>query len=39
VKYVRTETAARVEAKALAKPKRRVFLRDIDTGKWADISN
>lgn len=39
VKYVTTETAARAEAQALAKAKGRIFLRNIDTRKWADISD
>ena len=39
VKYLTTEAEARAEARALVKPKHRIFLRDIDTGKWEDISN
>ena len=33
------EAAARAQAKAIVKPRQKIFLRDIDTGKWSEISN
>jgi hypothetical protein len=39
VKYVRDRSAAVAEAKALVVPGRRIFLRNLDTGDWSEISN
>ena len=37
VKYVSDPAAAMAEAKALVKPGRRIFFRNIDTGAWSEI--
>ena len=39
VKYVRERAAAVAEAKALVVPGRRMFLWNIDTGDWSEISH
>lgn len=38
-KYLGTRAAAVAEAKALAGPGRRIFLRNIDTDRWTEISD
>jgi hypothetical protein len=38
VRYETDYDAAVAQAKALALPGRRIFLRDIDTGEWNEIS-
>jgi hypothetical protein len=39
VKYVSDRAAAVAEAEALVVPGRRIFLRNLDTGDWFEISN
>ncbi len=39
VKYVRDRAAAVAEAKALVQPRRRIFLWNLDTGKWSEVSD
>jgi hypothetical protein len=39
VKYVNDRAAAMVEAKALVLPGRRIFLWNLDTGDWSEISD
>jgi len=38
VKYVRNDEEALTEARALCVPGRRIFLLDIDSGDWSQIS-
>jgi hypothetical protein len=38
VKYMSDRAAAVAGAKALLRPGRRIYLRNIDTGEWAEIS-
>jgi hypothetical protein len=38
VQHVRDHAAAVAAAKTLVTPGRRIFLRDIDTGQWSEIS-
>lgn len=38
VEYVSDHTAAVAKAKALVLPGRRIFLRNLDTGDWSEIS-
>jgi hypothetical protein len=39
LKYVSDYAAAVAEAKALVVPGRRIFVQNIDTGDWSEISN
>jgi hypothetical protein len=39
VKYEIDRAAAVAEAKALVRPGRRIFFRNIDTGDWSEISH
>lgn len=39
VKYVNDHAAAMVEATALGLPGRRIFLWNLDTGDWSEISD
>jgi len=39
VKYLGGDIAAMAEARALVEPGRRIFLRNIDTGEWSEISH
>lgn len=39
LKYLNDRTAAVAEAKAVVVPGRRIFVRDLDTGEWSEISN
>jgi hypothetical protein len=39
VKHVNQRAAAVAEARALVTPGRRIFLMNIDTGAWSDISS
>jgi len=39
LKYVSDQAAAVAEAQAIVVPGRRIFLRNIDTGAWSEISN
>jgi len=39
VQYVTSRTAAVAKARALVAPGRRIFLQNIDTGNWCEISH
>ena len=39
VDYITSRTAAVAKARSLVAPGRRIFLQNIDTGNWSEISN